>query len=149
MANSNLAYDLERFEQSTPVITASPRRREKRETGVQPLKIVLLAVLFIAVTSTVLYGRVMISELNSRINTVEGDLEALYSESVRLQSELENKMSLNEVESVAVTQYGMVKPDNSQVSYVEINRQNKTETSSYQKSFVDVLIGFIEKLFNL
>lgn len=149
MANSNLAYDLERFEQSAPVITASPRRREKRETGVQPLKIVLLAVLFIAVTSTVLYGRVMISELNSRINTVEGDLEALYSESVRLQSELENKMSLNEVESVAVTQYGMVKPDNSQVSYVEINRQNKTETSSYQKSFVDVLIGFIEKLFNL
>ena len=149
MANSNLAYDLERFEQSAPVITASPRRREKREKGVQPLKIVLLAVLFIAVTSTVLYGRVMISELNSRINTVEGDLEALYSESVRLQSELENKMSLNEVESVAVTQYGMVKPDNSQVSYVEINRQNKTETSSYQKSFVDVLIGFIEKLFNL
>ena len=149
MANSNLAYDLERFEQTTPMITKSPKKQPKSSLSVQPLKIVLLAVLFVAVASTVLYGRVMISELNTRINAVEGELEILSSEGVRLQSEIENKMSLSEVEAMAVSQYGMVKPDNSQVSYVETNRQNKTRALVYEKSFVDTLVGFVEKLFNL
>ena len=149
MANSNLAYDLERFEQTTPVITRSPKKEQKQGLSIQPLKILILAVLFVAVASTVLYGRVMISELNTKINEVEHDLEILSSESVRLNAELENKMSLSDVEQVAIFQYGMVKPDNSQVSYVETNRQNQTKALVYEKSFADTLVGFVEKLFNL
>ena len=141
MAQSNLAYDLERFEEYRPKIEKSPAKK-KTASPTHPVRILFLALLSLAVVSTVLYSRVMISELNQQINEVTEELDVLKSESVRMQSELESKMSLSAVEEAAMSEYGMVKPDNSQVTYVSLDRQNKIEQEDEDAGFISQIIAF-------
>ena len=54
---SNLAYDLERFENRTPVITKVSTGKEK---SLSPFKTILVAVLFVAMFSTVPYGKLIV-----------------------------------------------------------------------------------------
>ena len=50
MAQTNLAYDLERFEQHTPVPEQKPQISVRRERSIHPLKIMAVAVLATAIS---------------------------------------------------------------------------------------------------
>ena len=145
MAQSNLAYDLERFEEYQPKIEKSPAKK-RTASPTHPVRILFLAILSLAVVSTVLYSRVMIAELNQQINEVTEELDVLQSESVRMQSELESRMSLSAVEEAAMSEYGMVKPDNSQVTYVNLNRENKIEQDDENVGLISQIIAFCKAL---
>ncbi len=145
MAQSNLAYDLERFEEYQPKIEKSPVKK-RTVSPTHPVRILFLAILSLAVVSTVLYSRVMIAELNQQINEVTEELDVLQSESVRMQSELESRMSLSAVEEAAMSEYGMVKPDNSQVTYVNLNRENKIEQDDENVGLISQIIAFCKAL---
>lgn len=141
---SNLAYDLERFENRAPVITKVSAGKEK---ALNPVKIVVVALLLVALTSTVPYGRVVINELNMQYNAANAELNELKSEGVRMQSELESRISLKTIEDIAVGEYGMVKPDSSQVGYIQLNSENKIETTEKQDSIFTKIADFIGNLF--
>ena len=120
--NTNLAYDLQRFEEQTPKTSPKLTVRTAQRT-VHPVKIVMVAVLALLMGFTLLYSQVVITELNSQIAAKQEELNTLQAENVRMQTELEGKMSLTEIEEKAVGEYGMVKPDNSQVSYVKLEQE--------------------------
>ena len=141
---SNLAYDLERFENRAPVITKVSAGKEKT---LNPVKIVAVAFLLVAMTSTVPYGRVVINELNMQYNAANAAFNELQSEGVRMQSELESRISLKTIEDIAVGEYGMVKPDSSQVGYVQLNSENKIETTIHRDSIVAKITDFMGNLF--
>ena len=141
---SNLAYDLERFENRAPVITKVSAGKEK---VLSPVKVVVVALLLVALTSTVPYGRVVINELNMQYNAANAELNELKSEGVRMQSELESRLSLKTIEDIAVGEYGMVKPDSSQVGYIQLNSENKIETTEKQDSIFTKIADFIGNLF--
>ncbi len=142
---SNLAYDLERFENRTPVITKVSAGKEKKT--LKPFKVVAVALLFVAMTSTIPYGRLVINELNMQYNAANAQLNELKSEGVRMQSELESKISLKTVENIAVSEYGMVKPDSTQVGYIKLNDENKIETTSHQESITARVADLVENIF--
>ena len=141
---SNLAYDLERFENRAPVITKVSAGKEKT---LNPVKVVAVALLLVALTSTVPYGRVVINELNMQYNAANAELNELKSEGVRMQSELESRVSLKTIEDIAVGEYCMVKPDSSQVGYIQLNSENKIETTEKQDSIFTKIADFIGNLF--
>ena len=131
MAQTNLAYDLERFEQHTPVPEQKPQISVRRERSIHPL----------------LYSRVIITELNADINAAETRLDVLHAEQVRMQTELDGKMSLKAIEEAAISEYGMVKPDGSQVSYVQVTTENKLEGKAKEEGFFEKIYQFIRDLF--
>lgn len=151
MPQSNLArqsdaarktsYDLERFEQQAPVITRLP----KKEHIIHPMKILFAATAIVAMISVMLYGRVQIAELGQQINSTSTRLAELNSEKVRMETELESLMSLKSVEEVSVGEYGMVKPDASQVTYLQV-QQNRVETIEAEETLLDKIVGFFEKI---
>ena len=147
MAQTNLAYDLERFEQHTPGPEQKPQISVRRERSIHPLKIMAVAVLIFAMGFSLLYSRVIITELNADINAAETRLDVLHAEQVRMQTELDGKMSLKAIEEAAISEYGMVKPDGSQVSYVQVTTENKLEGKAKEEGFFEKIYQFIRDLF--
>lgn len=147
MTQTNLAYDLERFEQHTPVPEQKPQISVRRERSIHPLKIMAVAVLIFAMGFSLLYSRVIITELNADINAAETRLDVLHAEQVRMQTELDGKMSLKAIEEAAISEYGMVKPDGSQVSYVQVTTENKLEGKAKEEGFFEKIYQFIRDLF--
>ena len=137
MPQSNLAhkpetaqhagYDLARFEHKAPAITRLP----KREHIVHPIKILFAAVMLVSMISVMLYGRVQITELGQEISKMETELEGL--------------MSLKSIEETSVGEYGMVRPDASQVTYLQV-QQNRVETVENEENFLDRLLSFLEDI---
>ncbi len=146
---TNLAYDLQRFEQPTAETNVRAKltvRTAQRQ--VHPVKIVMVAVLALIMGFTLLYSQVVITELNSQIASKQEELNTLQAESVRMQTELEGKMSLADIEEKAISEYGMVKPDNSQVSYVKLEQENKLETSTPKQNIFEKVVSYIQDLLN-
>ena len=134
-------YDLERFEQHAPVITRVPRK----ERVIHPAKIMFAAALIIGMISVMLYGRVQITEIGQAINTAQTTLAELQSEGVRMETELESMMSLKSVEEISVGEYGMVKPDASQVTYLQV-QHNRVETTVAEDTALEKIVGLLEKI---
>ena len=144
--NTNLAYDLQRFEEQTPKTSPKLTVRTAQRT-VHPVKTVMVAVLALLMGFTLLYSQVVITELNSQIVAKQEELNTLQAENVRMQTELEGKMSLTEIEEKAVGEYGMVKPDNSQVSYVKLEQENKLEATKPEENIFEQIVRYIQDLF--
>ena len=94
-----------------------------------------------------MYSRVIITELNADINAAETRLDVLHAEQVRMQTELDGKMSLKAIEEAAISEYGMVKPDGSQVSYVQVTTEDKLEGKAKEEGFFEKIYQFIRDLF--
>ena len=109
--------------------------------------VLAVAVLIFAMGFSLLYSRVIITELNADINAAETRLDVLHAEQVRMQTELDGKMSLKAIEEAAISEYGMVKPDGSQVSYVQVTTENKLEGKAKEEGFFEKIYQFIRDLF--
>ena len=144
--NTNLAYDLQRFEEQTPKTSPKLTVRTAQRT-VHPVKIVMVAALALLMGFTLLYSQVVITELNGQIAAKQEELNTLQAENVRMQTELEGKMSLTEIEEKAVGEYGMVKPDNSQVSYVKLEQENRLEATKPEENIFEQIVRYIQDLF--
>ncbi len=144
---TNLAYDLERFEVHEDSEQARDIRAEitvRREKSIHPAKIVLTAALALVMGFAVLYSQVIVTELNSEIHAAERQLNVLQAENVRMQTELEGKMSLKDIEARAIGEYGMVKPDGSQVSYVQFEQESKMEAVDRNENFFEKIVNYVK-----
>ena len=146
--STSLAYDLQRFEQHAE---APQNVRDtitvKREKSVHPAKIVAAALLVLVMAFTLLYSQVILTELNSQINNAETRLNTLQAECVRMQTELEGKMSLKEIEEKAISEYGMVKPDGSQVSYVKMEAESRVESAEKEENIFERIVNWVKDFF--
>lgn len=146
--NTSLAYDLQRFEQHAEVQqNVRDTITVKREKSVHPVKIVAAATLVLVMAFTLLYSQVVLTELNSQINSAETRLNTLQAESVRMQTELEGKMSLKEIEEKAISEYGMVKPDGSQVSYVKMEAESRVESAEKAENIFERIVNWVKDYF--
>ena len=145
---SNLAskreYNIEQFE--GPSHAPAIERLPKRERVVHPARILSSALVILAIVFAALYGRVYLAQLNVDINEATDYLSELTSEKVRMEAELDGQMSLAQVEEIATEELGMVKPDNSQVTYLKVEQENVIQTPEKSKTLVDILVEFLEGL---
>ncbi len=137
-------YNFKQFEASSAA--PSIERLPKREKVIHPARILATALVLLSVVFASLYGRVQIAQLNIDINEASAKLEELDSEKVRMEAELDGQMSLSKVEEIATEQLGMVKPDNSQVTYLRVAQENKIQTSTESESLLDILSDFFAGL---
>ena len=125
MSKDNLAYDLERFEE-TPSEKA-PKIRVKRNraenTGSAP-KLIVTALAAGILLMALIYGKVENTAIHNEIAAQAQYVNMLESENVRMQSELEEKTALKSVEVYAEEILGMQKLDKSQIEYVSISNGN-------------------------
>lgn len=161
--NSNLAYDLSLFE----VDEEYERKKEQKREEKSHIRItekksvarngsifatVVSAVLCIAVAFSILYSKVELAEYTAMISEVKTQLETEQRENNRLNAELDSMVTLDNVESIAASELGLQKTQNSQINFVTLNTEKMTEVAhtdtnifvSIKEWFYDVLeyLGF-------
>ena len=135
--NSNLAVKLPRQEEQVrqPEIVKVPKVKPVSKP-MSPVKVLLFLMVIISLSFSVMYSRAQLNELGVKVNSATKELEILKSENIRFQTELEEKISLKNVEEYATVELGMEKMDASQVEYVTLTSGNQVEITEESDSSV-------------
>ena len=132
MDRLNVAYDLSFYEQDQERHIA---RKEKKDSaiinaqtkfslGKRIANIVSVAVMITLIVA-VIATNAAITTTSTQIANMQDDIIQLESEKSYLEFTLESRMTLDQIESYAENQLGMVKMDSSQKKYVELESENK------------------------
>lgn len=138
--NDSLAYDFEMFmpRLAEPVrkdnIVKLPQTEQQRHTKNRAVKRVSASAFAVMTTFFVLAAmcgnivlRLQINEVNSKINDVKVEINALESQKTSLEVELERVISYSNIEFEAA-EIGMQKMDKDQVKYIRVNDKNSAIT---------------------
>ena len=136
MDRMNMAYDLSFYEMEQERQIA---RKEKKESilikaqtkfslGKKIMNIISVAALMTLIIA-VIATNAAITTTSTQIADLEDEIVLLESEKAYLEFTLESRMTLDQIESYATTQLGMVKMDSSQKKYVELESENKLVVS--------------------
>ena len=149
----NVAYDLSRFDNRArvreAVLEAPEEQRVSRKREASPREKLSLGVIFlyalIAGLAALLISNYMtLTILTDDLSTLTGDLEDLKNEEIILQKQYDQRYILNDIETYAVNNLGMVKLESNMMEYVELsNPDTITVIDPYEDSKVS---GFFEKL---
>ncbi len=156
--NSNLAYDLSLFEVDEEYERKKEQKREEKSHIRMTEKkavarngsifaTVVSAVLCIAVAFSILYSKVELAEYTAMISEVKTQLETEQRENDRLNAELDSMVTLDNVESIAATELGLQKTQNSQINFVTLNTEKMTEVAHVDTNiFVSIKDWFYDVL---
>ena len=135
LENRNLAYDLSVFEEVAPKrkkdnIVSLPQKEisEKRAYEQKRAKMVLIiaaavvSIVSLLVTFTIVNNQIKLTELTSKIQTVEKKITEGESLEVQLKAKNESNFPLSKVEEVAKNDLDMVKTDPSQTEFINVSK---------------------------
>lgn len=122
-------------------------RKVKRSNVKASAMLLLIMIIFCMFSIILVYQRNVINNLDSQIST----LENAYNKAVMLNDDLEGQLmqakKLTDVENYAVKKLGMVKPDNSDITYVAYNNSDvKTNADEIQGE--GTFLSWVSNLFN-
>ena len=132
MDRMNVAYDLSFYEQEQERHIARKEKKEnaiinaqtKFSLGKKIANIVSVAVM-ITLIIAVIATNAAITTTSTQIANMENEIIRLESEKSYLEFTLESRMTLDQIESYAENQLGMVKMDSAQKKYVQLESENK------------------------
>lgn len=136
--DTSLAYNFELFmpqEKKKAEVLPMPRnknqakRRAKAKSKPKTrLGLIAITAMFLLILCSNLILRAQITATESQIEQINKEIAVLESEAVRMNVEIEKKLSYSNLEQEAYN-LGMRKMDKSQVVYIKTNEQNKAITS--------------------
>ena len=111
------------------------------------IKIIFIALSALALLFTLLYGNVQTNKLYRQIADKNAVYDEAKSENARLKSELEGRMTLKNVQDYAERVLKLQKLDNSQIKYVQTQKDDTVEIveedtgffGSIKRKFLDVV----------
>ncbi|MBE6839133.1 MAG: hypothetical protein E7507_06300 [Ruminococcus sp.] len=150
----NLAYDLSRYENAVRKTEAEPKRviKDVKKTAsvansASTLKLLLYIVAAGVMLCAFLYGKAEETSLQAQIAAKNKEIDIVYSENVRMYTELEGRTSISKVEDYAENVLGLQKLDKSQIEYVQLNTDNVVEINESESNiFVTIKNKFYEIL---
>lgn len=150
MADENSAY----AEKSSRDDTAAGRgRAEKsaRSSGNSESRVgSVFSIMLVSVLAAALLGAVIFSldrrnTMYSEVASLTEELNLAEAENVRLQSELEGKISAKNVEDYVENVLGMRKIDSSQIKYIEIQTDDVVSIPQQDESVLSKIRSFFDR----
>ena len=152
--NSNLAYDLSRYEardeRARQRKNITPKAAKKpSETPAAILAVILIAAAG-ALLSLCISSKADIAAVHAAIVNEEAQVLELEQENTRMKTELEQKSSQKAVENYAENVLGMQKLNKAQIEYISLESGNIAEISSSNdnifKKIKQAMDNFVEYL---
>ncbi|MCM1132723.1 MAG: cell division protein FtsL [Ruminococcus flavefaciens] len=106
--------------------------------------IILVSALAVVMLGTVIYSFDRRNTMYSKVSSLNSELNLAEAENVRLQSELDSKMSAKNVEDYAENVLGMQKIDSSQIQYIEIQTDDVVNIPEQDESLLSKLKRFFD-----
>jgi cell division protein FtsL len=152
------AYDLSLFEERPAKVVKleankrlqkEKQRREAIQSAMNTIATLCIAALAVTVMGMMIMSRVRLTEMDSKIKSMEKHLVELQSEKVRLNDELASKTSTKSVEEYAYNVLGMQKIESSQIEYIESKNSDKAVVSEdTNKNVLEAAGSAIVKFFS-
>lgn len=142
----NAAYDIARFERHAAAPRRAPERSMRVVQGKKPestlnfgavLRTFLLFSLVIGTITALLYSHVQLTEVTAQIGSAQKELNVLKSEHTRLESDLESRISIRNIEEYASGQLGLAKMEKYQIEYINLSGGDKAVLLKTPESFAD------------
>ena len=154
--NTNLAYDLSRFDTSERERREKERRNnaEKKIHLAPPislsksgskLKLVAVIAVFFAALLIVTYFNAMSDDVSRMVSEQESALSSAKADNVLLQNKLDTVANIGYVEKYATENLGMTKLTPNQKEYLSMNTEDLIEV---EKDDSEGFIGSVKKWFN-
>lgn len=148
-------YDFSRFETkkrtvhgtSAPRLTSGQGGNAAARFRVRFSNIFLYFVICLTLV-TILISYVKLTEVTSTITTLQSELSRVENEGRVLQTQLESKTKLDEVEEIAKNQLGMVKVQSHQLEYSTQSSEGKAEVFKRKGGIVSNVYDAVSKTFN-
>jgi len=118
------------------------RQNEARSGSV--FTIILMSVLAAAILGSVIYSLDRRNTVYNKVSSMNTALNLAESENVRLQSELESKMTAKNIEDYAENVLGMQKIHSSQIEYIKIQTDDVVNIPQQEESIVTKIKKFFE-----
>lgn len=148
MTDKTVAYDLSRFE-DRPVRSSIEQVKEPKKQkvlGFSAKGILVVGLIVTALTFLMIYGRVALTETTAEVTRAKQTLSTLENSNVRIQMEIDRKMSLSNIEEYAVTQLNMGKVEQYQIETVSIGQneeilvmKDNSDTNFFQRVYAKIM----------
>lgn len=148
MTTKTAAYDLSIFE-DRPVRSSIEQVKEPKKQkvlGFSAKGILVMGLIVTALTFLMIYGRVALTETTAEVTRAKQTLSTLENENIRIQMEIDRKMSLSNIEEYAVTQLNMGKVEQYQIETVSIGQneeilvmKDNSDTNFFQRVYAKIM----------
>ncbi len=148
MTTKTAAYDLSIFE-DRPVKSSIEQVKEPKKQkvlGFSAKGILVVGLIVTALTFLMIYGRVALTETTAEVTRAKQTLSTLENSNVRIQMEIDRKMSLSNIEEYAVTQLNMGKVEQYQIETVSIGQneeilvmKDNSDTNFFQRVYAKIM----------
>lgn len=158
MAETNAAYSYENennIENPEPSGSGKKQKQPKKKPHIDMkntetksgsvISIILISALAVVLLGTVIYSLDRRNTMYNRVSALNSELNLAEAENVRLQSELDSKMSAKNVEDYAENVLGMQKIDSSQIKYIEIQTDDVVSIPQQDESIPAKIKSFFDK----
>ena len=142
MGYSNLAYELyeeEIKEQEPKKVQKATKEKKKNFTPIIYAVVLSVAAYFMISRNVELY------ETNQKIKQLQQELTNLETYTSQRVFELEQSVDLATVETIATTKLNMQRPEQYQIEYVSINRDDVTEITANEVEGVKSKVNSVAK----
>lgn len=143
----NAAYDLERYAKQSQNIDKSDLKlikttnSNKKRNDASNSKFTLIIVGFVISIIFSIYNRAILTEVTAEINFYTQQNEKLINENKILNTEINTKSSLRNVEEYAINELGLCKPETDQISYINLSAGDTVEVLGKKKTSGTIFSG--------
>lgn len=107
-----------------------PQQQTKRISKADMLKMFLRIALVVGMCMLMLYRYAAILESSDRIEKLHAEVAALEAKNQAIQSKIDRGLELGALEAYATGQLGMIRPDNSQMFYIDMQLGDETRNDA-------------------
>ncbi len=135
-SNTNLAYNFELFDEEE--LLARKKTEKKPQVKIKTtsiaksgnmFKVLLGCAAAVLIAYILLTSKATLSEISTAINVDTKQLELAQRENIRLQTELDNMVSLSKVEEFAQQELGLAKITSAQEKHISLSNDDMTEVA--------------------
>ncbi len=144
------AYKLEEYESYAK--ESQKKKLERKKSSIAQhraiCRLMIVGVIFaFAAASALVYVNVMALRASTDIDNLEKQLAMVVDENKQKEIEINQKLDMKVIEKRAINELGMQKPDNSQIIYVDVRKDNNIEVASNKGEDSVSLVDGIKNVF--
>ena len=130
-----------------PVQVSSEQKTQTQESS-ENKSVSMILIIFVSLVALAMLGMVIYSfdrrnSAYNEVNALNAKLSFAQAENIRLQTEVDNKMSAKNVEEYAENVLGMQKIDSSQIKYIKIHTDDIVNIPEQDPGFIERVKIFI------
>lgn len=138
-------YDTPRHRGRVLQMPARSRREQTAKyvvpvhSPVKAIAVVFVVAMMVASLAAVLSTDAKINEVNNSIINLDEQISRQQSQIITLKMDIEESMSIKNIEEYAINELGMQKVSRNQVEYIRLNTEDKIEGATGKESLLDKL----------